>query len=180
MTSTRARATSLSRSRSAETATSIRLSCVVSCACSQPAGFLLHGVYNQGRLSDDVRSLEDLYRANGFEQVKITANVSDNYGGKANQLEVVLHVEEGPQTLVGILQIVGNTSKLDQPFPILNTLPNEPYSESLIADDRDIILNYYFNDGFPTPTSRPPRSPPQTSPIAWRRPAPSRRASGFP
>ncbi len=119
----------------------------------QPAGRVLsHGVYNQGRLSDDVRSLEDLYRANGFEQVKITANVSDSYGGKANQLEVVLHVEEGPQTLVGILQIVGNTSKLDQPFPILNTLPNEPYSESLIADDRDIILNYYFNDGFPDAT----------------------------
>jgi outer membrane protein insertion porin family len=119
----------------------------------QPSGRVFsQGLYDQGLLSDDVRSLGDLYRTNGFEQVKITSHVTDNYGGKENQLAVSLHIEEGPQTLVGILQIVGNNSKLDEPFPDLNILPKEPFSESLIADDRDIILNYYFNDGFPDAT----------------------------
>src|ERR1019366_279513 len=34
----------------------------------------------------------------------------------------------------------------------LNESPHEPFSESRIADDRDLILNKYFNTGFPDAT----------------------------
>jgi outer membrane protein assembly complex protein YaeT len=116
----------------------------------QPAGKVLsHGRYDPGLLNDDARTIEDLYRANGFEQVKTTTKVVDDYGGKDNQLAVSLHIDEGVQTLVGALHIVGNESKMDEPFPVVNLAPNEPFSESLVADDRDIILNHYFNHGFP-------------------------------
>ena len=119
----------------------------------QPAGRVLsRGRYSQGLLSDDVRTLEDLYRANGFEQVKITSQVTDNYRGQANQLSIHLQVSEGQQTLVEALHIVGNTTKLGEPFPTLNLGAGQPFSESRIADDRDIVLNYYFNRGFPDAT----------------------------
>src|SRR5262249_33104489 len=61
-------------------------------------------------------------------------------------------VTEGPQVLVGSFQITGNDTKFDDPMSPLNFLnigPGQPYAESRISDDRDIILNYYFDHGFP-------------------------------
>jgi len=117
----------------------------------QPAGRLLsHGRYSQGLLNGDIRDLEDLYRANGFQQVRITSDVEDNYRGQLNAVAVSLHIEEGPQTLVGALHITGNqTFPEDQIRSSINTGEGQPFSESRIAEDRDIILNYYFNHGFP-------------------------------
>jgi outer membrane protein assembly factor BamA len=37
-------------------------------------------------------------------------------------------------------------------FQNLYTGPGQPFSDSRIADDRDIILNYYFDNGFPAAT----------------------------
>ncbi len=119
----------------------------------QPAGrFLSQGRYNQGLLNDDIRGLEDLYRANGFQQVKITSNVEDDYQGQENQLAVILHVDEGDQTLVGALHIVGNQTIPEDQYPPLNISAGQPFSESKVADDREIILSHYFNRGFPNAT----------------------------
>ena len=76
----------------------------------QPAGrFLAHGRYSQSLLNADVRNLiANPYRANGFLDVKITPKVEDNYQGKENDLAITLQIEEGPQTMVGTMQIVGN------------------------------------------------------------------------
>ena len=50
------------------------------------------------------------------------------------------------------LRIVGNKTVSESQFPALNTEPNQPYSESNVATDREIILNYYLNRGFPNAT----------------------------
>src|SRR5437899_12245697 len=34
-------------------------------------------------------------------------------------------------------------------MPPLNTSPGQGFSQTRIAEDREIILNYYFNHGFP-------------------------------
>ena len=120
----------------------------------QPAGrFFSKGRYSQALLNDDIRGLEDMYRANGFQQVKITSTVQDNYQGRANQLAVQLQVNLGPQTLIQTLQIVGNTTfSEDELRKQINTREDQPFSEYYIAQDRDTILNYYFNRGFPDAT----------------------------
>src|SRR5437763_168435 len=117
----------------------------------QPAGRVLaHGRYSQGLLNADIRLLEENpYRYNGFDQVKITPTVIDDYEGKANQLAIKLQVDEGPQTLVGRLNILGTNAALEDPMPPLNTSPGQGFSQTRIAEDREIILNYYFNHGFP-------------------------------
>ncbi len=116
----------------------------------QSAGRLFsHGRYNQALLNQDVRGLEDLYRANGFQQVKITSNVIDNYGGAENSLAVDLKIDEGVQNLVGALHIVGNIKIPREQFPALNTEVGQPFSQTNIAQDRDILLQFYFNRGFP-------------------------------
>jgi outer membrane protein insertion porin family len=116
----------------------------------QPAGrFFSHGRYSQALLNEDIRGLEDLYRANGFQQVKITSTAQDDYQGRPKQLAITLKVDMGPQTLVGALHIVGNQIIPQDQFPPLNTAVGQAFSEFNIASDRDILLNYYFNRGFP-------------------------------
>jgi outer membrane protein insertion porin family len=111
-----------------------------------------HGTYSQGLLRTGVRDIENMYRANGFAQVKVETNVEDNYRGAKNQLAVIVQIDEGPQTRVGAFQIVGSTQLADPAFQNLYTGPGQPFSDSRIAEDRDIILNYYFDSGFPGAT----------------------------
>jgi outer membrane protein insertion porin family len=120
----------------------------------QPAGRLFsHGRFDQAILNNDVKALEDLYRANGFEQVKITGDATDNYKERANNLAVAIKVDEGPQTLVGAFHLEGNrTFSKAQLEPYLNTAEGQLFSEFNIAQDRDNMLNYYFNHGFPQAT----------------------------
>ena len=120
----------------------------------QPAGRLFsQGRYSQSLLNDDIRSLEqNPYRDNGFLDVKITADVQDNYQGKKDNLALVLNVEEGPQTLVKAVRISGDAHLPQEELQKLNTSPGQAYSESNIAEDRELILNYYYNHGFPDAT----------------------------
>jgi outer membrane protein insertion porin family len=116
---------------------------------AQAERFFSHGRYNQRLLSDDVRNAEDLYHTNGFEQVKVSGTIIDNYGGEEKQLAVKMEIDEGPQTVVGALHIVGNQVISETEYPTLNTSAGQPFSETNIATDRDILLNFYFNHGFP-------------------------------
>ena len=120
----------------------------------QPAGrFLSNGRYSQALLSADVRTIvANPYHANGFLDVKVTPKVEDNYRGNKNELAVTLQIDEGPLTKVGALQIVGNERPLKSPFPELNISPGQGFAYSKMNEDREIVLNYYFNNGFPNAT----------------------------
>ncbi len=119
----------------------------------QPTGkFFSHGRYSGALLKNDVSGLQALYVSNGFRQAQIQSKVDDNYRGAENHLAVHLHIVEGPQTLVGALHVVGNQKIAAQALPELEAQPGEPYSEQNLANDRENILNYYFNRGFPNAT----------------------------
>ena len=117
----------------------------------QPATkFFSRGRYSQSLLAADIRGLQDLYRANGFREIEIKSSVDDQYNGKSNQLAVLLDVHEGPQTLVSDVHLVGNQKvPAEDLLALMNTASNQPYSDFNLATDRDQILNYYFNHGFP-------------------------------
>ena len=119
----------------------------------QPASrFFFPGRYSEALLKSDVVGLQALYVSNGFRQVKIQTKVDDNYRQRQNHLAVHIQINEGPQTLVAALHIVGNEKINAKAFPELNTAAGQPYSEQNLATDRDDILNYYFNHGFPNAT----------------------------
>lgn len=117
----------------------------------QPVTRLLsHGRFSQSLLASDINGLQELYRANGFRQVQIKSSVDENYEGRDNQLALYLEVDEGSQTLVGDLKIVGDRKvPAEQLLAKIDTAPGQPYSDYKLAGDRDTILNYYFNNGFP-------------------------------
>ncbi|MGA8492808.1 MAG: outer membrane protein assembly factor BamA [Terriglobales bacterium] len=112
--------------------------------------FQSRGRYSQALLSTDIHGMEDLYRANGFQQVKITSTVTDDYQGHENDLVLKVSVDEGPQILVGAFHMEGNQAFPEKALASeINTAVGEPFSEYDIAQDRDNLLNYYFNHGFP-------------------------------
>ena len=118
----------------------------------QPSGRFFSGRYSEALLKSDVVGLQALYVSSGFRQVKIQTKVDDNHRDRQNHLAVQIQIEEGPQTLVAALHIVGNEKINAKTFPELNTESGQPYSEQNLAIDRDSILNYYFNHGFPNAT----------------------------
>jgi outer membrane protein insertion porin family len=116
----------------------------------QPAGgLLLHGLFSQSILTHDVQAIENLYRANGFLQVKVTPEVQDNFG-KEGHIRVTITITEGPQTTVGKLVIQGNEALPEgQVRGLISASEGQPYSDSMVIADQSVILDGYYNLGFP-------------------------------
>jgi outer membrane protein insertion porin family len=117
----------------------------------QPSGrLLIQGRFSQNLLSRDITAIENLYKENGFEQVKVTSEVQDDYGDVPGHMRVVIHVNEGPQTRIASLEIAGNQAVTDQEIrDRINASEGQAYSDSILAGDREAVLNFYFNLGFP-------------------------------
>jgi outer membrane protein insertion porin family len=111
------------------------------------------GRFSRDFLKRDEDTIRNLYLTNGFQQVKVTSEVLDDYHGKRGDIAVLIHVAEGPQTLVQHLTTEGNqqvpTAELRG---LVASGDGQPYSDFNIAQDRENILTYYFNRGFPQAT----------------------------
>jgi outer membrane protein insertion porin family len=118
------------------------------------AGFLRsrYGRFSDRLLTQDENTLRDLYRANGFRdaEVKHVTPIEDSYGGKHGNLAVKLEVHEGQQVLVDQFQIEG-ASQEDEEYlrSNLRSTEGQPFSDANVAADRDTILSYYYNNGYP-------------------------------
>lgn len=134
----------------------------------QPAGWLLsHGRYSQSLLARDVQAIASLYQANGFQQVKVTSNVQDDYRNQKGQMRIVINIEEGPQTRVNTLVIKGSERiPEDDLRGLLTTIEGQPFSEVNLATDRESVLNHYFNLGFPDVEIESAASPHDNNPAS--------------
>ena len=111
---------------------------------------LTNGRFSQRMMTDDASTIRALYQANGFRDVKVDAQLDDNYESKQGQLAVVFKITEGPQTLVKDLTIEGNKAFTTEDLaPLLSSVPGQPFSDADIISDRDALTYYYYNRGFP-------------------------------
>lgn len=117
-----------------------------------PARFPIsrYGHFSQTLLDSDLDSIRDLYRSNGFRDADVTAKINEDYNGVRGQIGVRIQVAEGPQWFVDKLVIEGAPEN-DLPYlrSILQSTAGEPFSEANIAADRESILSYYYNNGYP-------------------------------
>ncbi len=111
---------------------------------------LTHGRFSQALMNQDVDAITALYRSNGFMEAKVATQLIDDVGEGSGGMGVVYRINEGPQTRIGKLTIIGNESfPTERILELLNSQEGQAYSESNIALDRDAILNFYFDKGFP-------------------------------
>ncbi len=119
---------------------------------TRPAKFLRSrfGIFSQKTLDRDVETIRALYLANGFREAQVTTAIKDGYKGVRGHLGVHIEVKEGPQWFVSELTLEGAPDS-DLPYlnSILESVAGEPFSEANIAADRDGILSYYYNNGYP-------------------------------
>ena len=109
-----------------------------------------NGKFNQRFLSEDVNSIKYLYQANGFLEVKVETSLRDGYQGKKNEMEVLVKIDEGPQTLVHEVKIEGIASDdFKRLQPRLSVSEGQPFSEAGVANDRDAVTYYFYNRGYP-------------------------------
>ena len=108
------------------------------------------GVFSVAMLDRDVQSIQELYRSNGFRDVKIVPRVIRGDKGKSQDVAVVVKIEEGRQILVGELELSGVDLKLvDEMNAMITSRAGQPFSTTNVAMDRDAVLGYYFNNGYP-------------------------------
>lgn len=109
-----------------------------------------NGRFSEELLAKDRASIEALYKTNGFREAKVSSYVEKNYGGKEDLLAVYLEVQEGPQWFVEDLELEGVDLRIyEQIRRSLSAQPGQPFSESTVAIDRDYLLNYYYDNGYP-------------------------------
>jgi outer membrane protein insertion porin family len=116
----------------------------------QPAAFASPGRFSSEQLTSDVASLTELYRSNGFRQVQVSSDLSDNYQGHPGDLFVTFHIDEGSQTRITNLTITGNHALSNAELSgVVGSTSGQPYSDVNVASDRDNILTLYYDQGFP-------------------------------
>ena len=117
-----------------------------------PATFLRfrYGRYSHDYLEKDLGAIRELYRSNGFRDVAVTAREVDDYLGKVSDIAVFIDVQEGPQSFVAKLEIAGAAAQ-DETYlrSILHSTQGQPFSDYNVATDRDGVLEYYYNNGYP-------------------------------
>ena len=135
----------------------------------RPAYFLEfpHGRYSENLVRRDEDSISNLYRSNGFSDVKVNHRVVDNFAGRAGQIAVFLEIEEGRQQFIHSLTVEG-IENLDKAklLPALSSVAGQPFSEYNVAVDRDTILAKYFAAGYPGATFEWSSKPAAADPLS--------------
>lgn len=111
------------------------------------------GQFSRQLMEQDEASILELYRSNGFRDADVKATVEKGYKGKATDLAVNIEIKEGGQWFVTDLELTGVDLKLLETIRgLLSSTAGQPYSVASVAADRDNVLNWYFNNGYPDAT----------------------------
>ena len=118
----------------------------------RPASFpqLRHGRYSEELLRRDLAAVTALYASNGFRDARVSSKLEHPFRGKGDQMAVRVLVEEGSQWRVGKMELSGPSAEhLETVRGLIYQSEGQPFSESNVSIDRDNILDYYFNQGYP-------------------------------
>lgn len=109
-----------------------------------------YGRYSRTMLDRDLDAIRSLYRANGFRDVMVSSRILDDYNGVPAHVAIFIEIVEGPQWFVSKLTLQGISDAFRPAvMRLLHSTEGQPYSDLQVATDRDNILDFYFNNGYP-------------------------------
>ncbi len=116
-----------------------------------PSAFnLRRGRYSDAFRRRDEASIADLYKANGFRDVKVTTEVVKDFKSKTGDVGVTVSIAEGRQWVVDNLSVDGvAASQRKDVLANLMSVAGQPFSEVSLASDRDAVLTWYYTNGYP-------------------------------
>lgn len=108
-------------------------------------------LFSPGDFSDElvrksIKNLSGIYRAEGFDSVKVTSSIAHRSGN----IQVTFRVVEGARNIVNAITIEGDKTFPESRFAPhgLKVRPGEPYSQALVEQDRATILANYLRAGY--------------------------------
>ncbi len=117
---------------------------------SKADAFVRYGKFSPVLLSNDVDSITSLYRANGFEKVKITSKqTKSDVDAKVAKLTVDINIDEGAQQKFGTVNLTGVApDRLAEMKQFITAQQGQPFSLATLSGDRDGVLQQYLSKGF--------------------------------
>lgn len=107
------------------------------------------GRYSEAFVRKDEQTIADLYKANGFRDVKVTSTLHTGLGRKSSDIGVTFEIAEGRQTLISQFHLDGVSDEESKALlPVLNSAGGQPYSDVSIGLDRGTVLAYFYAHGF--------------------------------
>ena len=98
----------------------------------QPASFTLrHGRYSEAFQRKDEENIRNLYRSNGFRDVKVTSTVDRKSDSKTGSIAVTVAIQEGPQWTVESLSVREFSRNVRPWFPRCRPPPASPSRMSI-------------------------------------------------
>jgi len=122
---------------------------------STPATLIRYrrGRFSQALLESDVAAVENLYHSNGFHDVRVSAGTEPVSPDRAQEVTLTIRIEEGPQQFVSELTSEGiSEANLGYVRGLIGSTPGQTFSEANLITDRDNILSFYYNNGYPNAT----------------------------
>lgn len=116
--------------------------------------YMRSGRYGPGLVASDVSAIQALYRANGFDEAKVTTEIrdteeNDGKAMKVGEISIVYSIVEGPQRKFGNVALTGvSPNRLQDVKSLMNTQEGQPFSLVTLSGDRDAVLTYYLSHGF--------------------------------
>jgi outer membrane protein assembly complex protein YaeT len=121
----------------------------------QPAGFITmrRGRYSEAFREKDQENIANLYKANGFRDVKVTSTVDRSYQGKQGEVAVTINIDEGQQWVVDSVRLDGVVQgDAEYLRSQLASQEGQPFSDVNMAADRNMVLTWYYSNGLPDAT----------------------------
>lgn len=117
--------------------------------------FSKSGSYSEPIFQQDLRTIEERYRNNGYVRAEISAPEVDP-DAEEKGLSVVVRIKEGPRFRVGSVDVAGDaTVDLDRLRPLLNLKKGDVFSREALDTDIEILEHRYTDRGFYTAEVRP-------------------------
>ena len=112
--------------------------------------FVKYGKFSPVLLSNDKDSITALYRANGFQKVKISATPTKSDGdAKVAKLSIDLTIDEGAQQKFGNVTLTGvSEPRKAEMQGFVTAQTGQPFALASVSGDRDNILGQYLSKGF--------------------------------
>jgi outer membrane protein assembly complex protein YaeT len=110
--------------------------------------------YRQGRFSDELlagdrAAIEELYRSNGFLDVKVATSVTRRYRNEPQKVAIRVDITEGKQTMIESLEFEGvGEEDRNVLTDYASATVGQPYSLFTINADRERILGLLYQNGY--------------------------------
>jgi outer membrane protein insertion porin family len=115
-------------------------------------------LFVDAHLTSAATAIRTLYQRRGFAsaEVKAAANETDPVQAGEGAIRPEIVIVEGPRTVIGSVDITGNTALSDQELlPRLGAKPGAPFYAPQTLVDRDALILEYLNLGYASATVEP-------------------------